>query len=131
MPSKVLRVLVVSTVFTFGASVPLPGCATGQRGPSVAQNSDGTRTVSFRVTGMACSNCAEEIASELKDVPGVQRASVDFKSSMAHVVLAAGSTTETRHLEAAVEHWRTEHFSAETDEKCLDPENRARIKQGG
>lgn len=89
--------------------------------------------VTFKVEGMACRNCANEIAHELEEVPGVKAAAIDFDSSTAKVALDPNPNKAARmdQLRAAVERWRTEHFSAVEDPNCLDPAKREEIQRGG
>jgi copper chaperone CopZ len=106
------------------ALVALSGCASNQ--PKASPGA-----LSFKVTGMACANCAKEIEHELTEVPGVKTAKVDFKKSMATVTLDPAKPATQEQLDAAVSHWRTEHFGAKEDAKCLDPQRREEIKRGG
>ncbi len=87
--------------------------------------------LSFKVTGMACANCAKEIEHELMEVEGVKSAKVDFKKSMATVTLDPDKPATQEQLNAAVSAWRTEHFGAKEDANCLDPQRREEIKRGG
>ncbi|MFM9959137.1 MAG: heavy-metal-associated domain-containing protein [Phycisphaerales bacterium] len=106
------------------ALASLAGCAS-----SPSNNAASMGAISMPVKGMACENCANEIATELMEVPGVKSAKVNFKRSMATVELDPSKPATREQLEAAVDHWRKEHFGAKEDEKCLDPENRERIKE--
>lgn len=84
--------------------------------------------VSFKVDGMACENCAKDIAHHLAEVPGVKTAKVDFASKKATVTLDEANPAKMEQLNAAVEAWRTEHFGAKEDPNCLDPKAREEIK---
>lgn len=84
--------------------------------------------VSFKVDGMACENCAKDIAHHLAEVPGVKSAKVDFASKKATVTLDEANPAKMEQLNAAVEAWRTEHFGAKEDPNCLDPKAREEIK---
>ena len=93
----------------------------------------GDHVVSFKVEGMACRNCANEIAHELEEVPGVKAAAIDFDSATAKVALdpdPARAATMSQ-LQAAVEHWRKEHFSVKEDPNCLDPQRREELQRAG
>lgn len=107
----------------FAAPITLAACASSQ--PKASPGA-----VSFKVTGMACPNCAKEIEHELSEVPGVKSASVDFKKSWATVTLDPQNPATREQLDAAVAHWRTEHFGAKEDANCLDPQRREEIKAG-
>ncbi len=106
------------------ALAALCGCASNG-----ADNTASMGAVSMPVKGMACENCAKDIENELMEVPGVKSAKVSFKKSMATVELDPEKPATREQLEAAVEHWRKEHFGMKEDAQCLDPENRERIKQ--
>lgn len=93
----------------------------------------GDHVVTFKVEGMACRNCANEIAHELEEVPGVKAAMIDFDTATAKVALdpdPARAATMPQ-LQAAVEHWRREHFSAKEDPNCLDPQRREELQRAG
>lgn len=102
----------------------LVGCNSNQQKASPG-------AVSFKVTGMACANCAKDIEHELAEVPGVRSAKVDFAKSTATVTLDPEKPATRESLDAAIAKWRTEHFGAEEDPKCLDPQKREEIKRGG
>lgn len=85
--------------------------------------------ISVPVDGMACRNCAKEIESELAQVPGVRKASVDFDKKVANVTLDPEKPATRAQIDAAVEHWRTEHFGAEEDANCLNPARREELKK--
>lgn len=107
------------------------GCSAHRdRSMSFDEIGTGPNTVSFKVEGMACLNCAREIAHELEEVPGVKAAAIDFDSATARVRLDEKAPASTEALHAAVERWRKEHFGAEEDPNCLDPARRAEIKKG-
>lgn len=116
------RFTIISVVLA--GTVSAVGCASSQ--PKASPGA-----LSFKVTGMACSNCAKEIEHELAEVPGVKAAKVDFKKSWATVTLDPEKPATKEQLEAAVAHWRTEHFGAKEDPNCLDPQRREKIKRGG
>ena len=110
----------------------MSGCATSPSSDTAAPPGmfAGDDVVSFTVEGMACRNCANEIARELEALPGVRGAMIDFDSSTAKVALdpdpaKAASMDE---FQAAVEHWRTEHFSVKEDPDCLDPARREQMQ---
>lgn len=88
-----------------------------------------SETISLKVDGMACRNCANEIAHELKEVPGVKDAVVDFDNKRAIVALDDTNPATRDQLNAAIEHWRVEHFGLEEDPDCLDPQKREEIKR--
>ena len=112
---------VVIAVWAAGA-----GCSSSQTASAGAM-ADGSPIVTFQVEGMACRNCANEIAHELKDVPGVVDASVDFDSGKATVALDRDNPATMQQLQGAVSHWKTTHFALEEDPDCLDPERRKAI----
>lgn len=103
----------------------LCGCATTQTA------SPSPDTVTLKVDGMACPNCAKHIAEELSAVPGVETASVDFDTKMATVKVDPQNPATESQLEAAVAKWKKEHFAAKEDPECLDPAKREAIKTGG
>lgn len=84
--------------------------------------------ISLPIEGMACANCAKEIEGELAQVPGVRKATVNFDKKLANVTLDPDRPATREQLNAAVEHWRKEHFGAEEDANCLDPKRREEIK---
>ncbi len=117
-----------------GAVLTLSSCASDQ---NVAQEARlaalaGQNVVTFKVEGMACRNCANEIARELEEVPGVKAAMIDFDSATARVALDADPTkaASMESLHAAVKHWRDDHFSAKEDPNCLDPKKREEMQRG-
>lgn len=103
----------------------LCGCASTSTGPDASAG-----MISLPVEGMACANCAKEIESELAQVPGVRKASVNFDKKVANVTLDPDRPATREQLTAAVEHWRVEHFGAAEDANCLDPKRREEIKKG-
>lgn len=107
--------------------VAVCGCSSSDRLSSGAMAEHG-RVVTFQVEGMACRNCANEIARELREVPGVTDASVDFDRSSAAVVLDDDDPATMAELQAAVSHWKTTHFALEYDPDCLDPERRKELQ---
>ena len=113
------RVVLKSSVLVLAAIAVAGGCTTA------------SETVALRIDGMACPNCAKHIEEELEAVPGVKSASVDFDSRTALVRLDPERPASVGELNAAVEHWKKEHFAAEEDPECLDPQRRAEIKRGG
>jgi copper chaperone CopZ len=136
----------MTTIFRFaasillGAGVSLGGCASsassapgGPDAPALGtfKGHDGP-VIAFKVQGMACRNCANEIARELMEVPGVHGATIDFDTATAQVALdpdpAKAATMQALHT--AVEHWRSEHFSVKEDPNCLDPQRREEIQRG-
>lgn len=122
MPTRAI----ISTL-TLACGLALGACASDK----VATASDGSQTVTMKVTGMACPNCAKEIEHHLAEVPGVKSAAVDFNRQMATVAYKPGVAADRAALKAAVEDWRVHHFGAETDANCLNPEKREEIKKSG
>lgn len=60
-------------------------------GPALSGLGDPSATVvTLEVNGMTCEACEGEIARELRTVPGVVRASVDYERSQAEIVVANG-----------------------------------------
>lgn len=110
-------------LFTVAAASLLAACASNRQPSDV-------RTAMFKVEGMACENCAKHIADELREVPGVKAAEVDFKSKTATVKLDQSNPATQEALDAAVTKWKMEHFSQEEDADCLDPKKREEIKRG-
>ncbi len=104
------------------ALAALAGCAS-------STSTDGASTLTMKVEGLACPNCAEGVAHELQEVRGVKNATVDFDSSTATVQLDPANPASKAELEAAVAKWRTEHFGAAEDPDCLDPAKREEIKK--
>lgn len=106
------------------------GCAASgsATSPGVVRTAD---SIAFPVEGMACPNCAKEIEHVLAALPGVKSASVDFKSARATVTLAPEHAATLAQLEAAVDHWRKEHFAEPEDANCLDPAKRKELQQKG
>jgi copper chaperone CopZ len=100
----------------------LAGCA------STGTNNADAGMISVPIEGMACPNCAKEIEGELAKVPGVRKATVNFDKKVANVTLDSDRPATREQLNAAVEHWRVEHFGVEEDENCLDPQRREEIK---
>jgi copper chaperone CopZ len=124
------------TIFTIALAAILTGCASSHSGAHPAASPGAFAghagpVVTFKVEGMACRNCANEIARELKDVPGVHGATIDFDSATARVALDPdpSKAPTMQSLHDAVEHWRKEHFSAAEDPNCLDPARRAELQQ--
>src|SRR5688572_21741737 len=72
-------------------------------------------TVTFKVDGMACPNCAKHIAEELQEIPGVRSATIDFDSATARVQLDPERPASRESIDAAVAQWRKEHFAAKED----------------
>ncbi len=87
-----------------------------------------TKQVTFAVDGLACPNCAGEVAHHLQEVPGVRSAKVDFASKTATVRYNADQPVSMGALQGAVKQWRVEHFGAEEDPNCLNPEERKRLQ---
>ena len=90
---------------------------------------EGDNVVTFQVEGMACRNCAKEIAHELEEVPGVKAAMIDFDTRTAKVALDPADGATMAELKAAVEHWRIEHFGVKEDPNCLDPAKREELQK--
>lgn len=93
------------TIFQSHTSVPTPLTQTTLKTPVVAtpaapaQRSD--QNVSLALYGMHCSSCAGVIEKQLKKVPGVSRANVNFAAEKALVTITPG-VTPTNDLLAAV-----------------------------
>jgi copper chaperone CopZ len=107
-----------------GIVIASSGCAISPR-----EGTDGS--VLLKIDGMACANCAKHIERELEAVPGVESASVSFAAKTATVRLDAERPASLEQLNAAVAAWKREHFAADEDPDCLDPERRQEIKRGG
>lgn len=120
------RTSAIAGVF-IGLLSTMSGCATSTMTPRVGDPG----TVSFKIDGMACPNCAKHIEHELAEVPGVRAASVDFSAATAVVLLDDRQPANMDQLNAAVDAWKREHFAAEEDPDCLNPERRKEIKQQG
>lgn len=88
-------------------------------------------TVGFAVDGMACANCANEVAHTLEGVPGVKHARVDFQRKWATVSLDPQRPASMGALQSAVSDWRKEHMGAEEDPQCLDPQARKALQEKG
>ncbi len=125
MPARCLSALVLAMVL-----VGSPGCTANRDRDDVLLAPGAANTVSFKVEGMACRNCAREIVHELMEVPGVRGATVNFDTATATVAVDPDAPASMESLQAAVEHWRKEHFGAQEDPNCLDPARRAEIKKG-
>lgn len=106
----------------------LAGCASSQKNASPGMF-EGDNVVTFQVEGMACRNCANEIARELEELPGVRAAMIDFDTKTAKVALEPTNGATMDELKAAVEHWRVEHFGQKDDPNCLDPARRAELQK--
>ena len=59
-------------------------------GPTLSALRDSAAVVTLEVSGMTCEACEGEIEHELRAVPGVVHASVDYKRSRAEIVVANG-----------------------------------------
>ncbi|MBN8597842.1 MAG: cation transporter [Planctomycetes bacterium] len=103
--------------------VALAGCATSSK-------SSYPNTISLKVDGMACPNCAKHIEQELKQVPGVETASVDFDTKTAMVTVNPQNPATESQLNAAVAQWKKEHFAVKEDPECLDPKKREEMQKG-
>jgi copper chaperone CopZ len=126
------RICVISLSSLFITMVSLCGCASNDKADEARLAAlSGDHVVSFKVEGMACRNCANEIARELEEVPGVMAAMIDFDTATAKVALdpdpSRAATMEQ--LQSAVEHWRKEHVSAKVDSDCLDPQRREELQR--
>lgn len=86
-----------------------------------------SNTVGFAVDGMACANCANEVAHHLETVPGVKSAKVDFNKKWATVRLDPTQPASMGTLQSAVSDWRKEHMGTEEDPNCLDPAARKEV----
>jgi copper chaperone CopZ len=129
---RLARIFVLAAFLFMGIGLGPAGCASSQNDSSASPGMfDGPNTVSFKVEGMACRNCAKEIARELEDVPGVKAATIDFDTATAKVSLDPNDPASMDSLNAAVEHWRTEHFSVKEDPQCLDPKKREELQNSG
>ncbi|MEX2219061.1 MAG: cation transporter [Phycisphaerales bacterium] len=100
-------------------------------GASACTSTRTADTVTFKVGGMACPNCAKHIAEELEEIPGVRSASIDFDSATARVQLDPQRPASRESLDAAVAKWRKEHFAAKEDPECLDPTKREELRRVG
>jgi Cu+-exporting ATPase len=120
--------LSLAAAFALSAgSLLMVGCDSTQRtSPGAVKD-----TVTFKVDGMACPNCAKHIEEELAAIPGVRTASVNFATKSATVTVDPANPATMQSLEGAVAHWKKEHFAQEEDPECLDPARRAEIKAGG
>ena len=127
------RISILSTFVVAIAAALGPALAGGCAPKAGSPTSAGALkdTVTFKVDGMACPNCAAHIAEELRAVPGVRSANVDFATKTATVALDPTNPASMSDLEATVAKWKKEHFAAEEDPECLDPAKRAEIKAGG
>jgi copper chaperone CopZ len=90
---------------------------------------EGDHVVTFQVEGMACRNCAREIAHEIEELPGVKAAMIDFDTKTAKVALQPTNGASMDEINAAVEHWRVEHFGVKDDPDCLDPARREELQR--
>lgn len=135
MPVQSRFVAVFSSLLIGGGAAGLASCAADRSATQEARLAalTGENVVTFRVDGMACRNCANEIARELEEVPGVRAAMIDFDSATAKVALDAdpSKAASMEQLHAAVEHWRAEHFAVKEDPNCLDPAKREEIQKSG
>ena len=104
----------------------LAGCATSNEGAS-----GGVNTMTFKVDGMACPNCAKELEHELEEVAGVKDASINFETKKATVQLDPEKPATRADMDAAIVHWKQEHFSAKEDPNCLDPQKREEMQKTG
>lgn len=111
------------------AVLAFAGCSTSQTADTTSAAELGPNTVSLKVDGMACPNGAKHIAEELKEVPGVTDATVNFNTKTAIVKLDLTNPATTDSLNAAVAKWKKEHFSQEEDPDCLDPAKRKELMQ--
>lgn len=95
-------ILWIVTALTVGvATYPNWGAALSRpRAESAAANP--ASPVTLDVTGMTCSACAVSIEKELRAVPGVANAHVDYEKAEARIQLM-GSATDPQLLVAAVE----------------------------
>ncbi len=98
---------------------------------SLAACSSSKHTVGFAVDGMACANCANEVAHHLETVPGVKSAKVDFARKWATVNLNPDQPASMGALQSAVADWRKEHMGAEVDPACENPEARKQLMEQG
>lgn len=100
----------------------LAGCA------STATSDADPGMMSVPVEGLACPNCAKEVETEIAKVPGVRKATVNFDKKVANVTLDPDHPATREQIDAAVAHWRVEHFGADEDANCLDPKKREELK---
>jgi copper chaperone CopZ len=107
--------------FAFVAPCLLVSCAS-------TPGANRANMVSFPVEGMACANCAADVAHHLHEVPGVKSAKVDFDKKLALVDLDPDRPASMGALRAAVEQWRVEHFGQQEDPDCLNPDERKRLQ---
>lgn len=112
---------------TLCSAVILPACTSSRNDVATGAFAD-SETITLKVDGMACRNCANEIARELKQVPGVKDAMVNFDQKQAIVALDDTNPASRNDLNAAIIHWKVEHFGLEVDPDCEDPQRREEIK---
>jgi copper chaperone CopZ len=98
---------------------------------ALAGCSSSTNTVGFAVDGMACANCAGEVAHHLEAVPGVTSATVNFNKKWATVNLDPDQPASMGALQSAVADWKKEHMGTVEDPGCLDPEARKKLAEQG
>jgi copper chaperone CopZ len=60
------------------------------------------KVMSAKITGMHCGSCAEKITAELKKLPEVADASVNFKTKKATVTLKEGAELSTAKIEQTI-----------------------------
>ena len=56
-------------------------------------NQEGLETAEIEITGMYCNNCAEKIETALRNLKGIQNASVSFENSVAEIVYDLSTVT--------------------------------------
>jgi copper chaperone CopZ len=113
-----------TAILACAVALSLAGCATNQTTDQASAADLGPNTVRLTVDGMACTNCAKHIAEELKEVPGVTNARVDFATKTATVELDPNNPASTESLNTAVAKWKKDHFTQKEDPECLDPAKR-------
>ncbi len=67
----------------------------GYRAYPLNGTADARQTVTLRISGMHCASCAQAIEKSLAQLPGVQRAQVNFASSTARVEVQSGTELQT------------------------------------
>lgn len=106
-------------------SAALSGCSASQD----ALHPGDPDVIAFQVDGLACPNCATHVAEELREVPGVKAAQVDFDAKQALVRVDPARRPAQATLDAKVAQWKKEHYAAETDAECLDPAKREQLRK--
>jgi copper chaperone CopZ len=61
-----------------------------------------SKVMTAKITGMHCGSCAEKISAELKKLPEVADASVNFKTKKATVTLKDGAELSAAQIESTI-----------------------------